>query len=56
MHQTSRVYVRIIPRMNRRRRTERDKIVSICMRLRACVLNIEIQLEKKLSFFSARLQ
>jgi len=38
------------------RRTERDKIVSVCVRLGARVLNIEIQLKKKIVFLLARLQ
>ena len=42
--------------MNRCRRTEREEVISVCVRLRACVLNIEIQLEKKIVFLLAGLQ
>ena len=42
--------------MNRCRRTERDEVVRVCVRLRACVLNVEIQLKKKIVFLLVRLQ
>jgi hypothetical protein len=42
--------VRIVVPMHRYRRTERDEVVSVCVRLRTRVLNIQIQLEKKIVF------
>src|SRR4030095_7820152 len=48
--------VRVVLRMNRSRRTERDEVVSVCVRLRTRVLNVQIQLEKKIVFLLARLQ
>src|SRR6266508_6156490 len=47
--------VRIVVPMHWSRRTERDKIVSVCVRLGARVMNIEIQLKKKIVFLLARL-
>src|SRR6185369_17233881 len=48
--------VRIVVRMDRRRRTERDKVVSVCMRLCTRVLNIQSQVEKKIVFLLVRLE
>src|SRR5262249_18019177 len=48
--------VRIILRMNRCRRTERDEVVSVCVRLCTRVLNVYVQFEKKIVLLLARLQ
>src|SRR5206468_12933065 len=48
--------VRIVLRMNRCRRTERDEVVRVCVRLYTRVLNVQIQLEKKIVFLLTRLQ
>ena len=48
--------VRIVIPMHRCRRTERDEVVSVRVRLRTRVLNVQIQLEKKIVFLLARLQ
>src|SRR5437667_8618521 len=47
--------IRIIPRMNRRRRTEREEIVAARVRLRAGVRHIKIKLDKKIVLFLLRL-
>src|SRR5258705_11120642 len=48
--------VRIILRMNRRRRTERDEVVSLRVWLGTRVLNVYVEVEKKIVFLLARLQ
>ena len=48
--------VRVVPRMNRSRRAERDEIISIRVRLRACVKHIDIQIDNKIVFFVGRLR
>ena len=42
--------VRVIPWMNRRRRAERHEIISIRVRLCACVKHIDIQIDNKIVF------
>src|SRR4029077_19673498 len=48
--------VRIVIPMPRCRRTERDEVVSVRVRLRTRVLNIQVQLDKKIVFLLTRLQ
>ena len=48
--------IRIIPRMNRRRRTEREEIVVARVRLRPSVRHIKIKLDKKIVLFLLRLR
>jgi hypothetical protein len=48
--------VRIVVPMNRCRRTERDEVVSLRVRLCTGVLNVYVEVEKKIVFLLARLQ
>src|ERR1041384_1540079 len=48
--------VRIVVPMNRCRRTERDEVVTVCVRLCTCVLNVYVEVEKKIVFLLLRLQ
>src|ERR1700758_4528035 len=42
--------VRVIFRMNRCRRTQRDEVISLRVRLCTCVLNVYVEVEKKIVF------
>src|SRR5207237_10121476 len=46
--------VRIVLRMNRCRRTERDEVVSLRVRLCTRVLNVYVEVEKNIVFLLAR--
>src|SRR4030095_14057198 len=48
--------VRIVVPMNRCRRTEGDEVVSLRVRLCTCVLNVYVEIEKKIVFLLFRLQ